>query len=273
MCRVMTFAFFAASSLVASGAAGARDCVAVVEAHAGDCVECLGTVTLLKDRGWDVQIVDLTAPTNAAEAAKRADERAAACRTLGATGRCLGWPEGDLYAEFEHSRALVKLFEEIKPTVIFTHWSLDANLDHAVTAGLVTKAALNAPSLKDRVQLVFFECPGSSRNFAPGAYVYMNQVRDRKDAVAKCFTGTPCGRAAKKFAGFGHPQLGTYPPRDVETPSTIRGLETWQPARQAEAFSTFDFFRWGGTPVGKARLPFYVELSQAPAADGKEASR
>ena len=124
-----------------------------VGAHPDD-VEfmCAGTLLLLRDAGFDVDIVTFTAgdcgsmeapPERIARVRRGEAERAAAL--LGATYGCLGELDCRIFLDASLLAKTVEQVRRSRPDVVFTHFPRDYMVDHELTSRLVRDALFCAP--------------------------------------------------------------------------------------------------------------------------------
>jgi LmbE family N-acetylglucosaminyl deacetylase len=150
---------------------------------------CAGVLSLYADRGHAVTILYLTRGERGIrgasldEAAKiRTAEAEAACRIIGAKPMFFGQIDGATEVNKGHVDAMERIFAEVKPDVVFTHWPVDRHIDHQV-AGLLAQRAWLAGGCK--AALLFFEVNtgAQSRLFHPTTYVDVSKVLARKKAA------------------------------------------------------------------------------------------
>lgn len=123
--------------------------VLAVMAHPDD-VEMMASGTLfhLKDAGWDVGIISMTAgDCGSAEVGKeeiartRVGEARDAADYLGAWYRCGGFQDMEIFANARGVRKLTELFREFDPSVVITHPATDYIPDHEETCRLARSAS------------------------------------------------------------------------------------------------------------------------------------
>ncbi len=125
---------------------------ACVFAHQDDEMRCVGTLLRLREADHEIAFVTLTAgdkglPFQEAHgsmnaAAIRDAEMHAVATRFEAAYICLGREDGFLFDSAELRRDVIGTFRQLRPDVIFTHWTKDYNDDHQVTAKVTTDAAL-----------------------------------------------------------------------------------------------------------------------------------
>lgn len=114
---------------------------------------CAGTLArLVRERGWEAHLATMTpgdcgsaelGPEEIAEI--RRAEGAAAAKLLGGTYHCL--EERDLLVCYNAPtlEKVVRLFREVRPSIVITHSPSDYMLDHEMTSVLARAAAFGAP--------------------------------------------------------------------------------------------------------------------------------
>ncbi|MCD4770586.1 MAG: PIG-L family deacetylase [Bacteroidales bacterium] len=108
-----------------------------------------GALKLLKDKGYKIVIVTLTAgqmggcSTTMEETARiREEEARKAATVLDAEYYCLGGIDGFLFDTMELRLKVISLMRKTKAGVVFTHLPNDYHPDHRVTANIVESAAM-----------------------------------------------------------------------------------------------------------------------------------
>ena len=150
-----------------------------------------------------------------------------ACRILGADDvwRCT-YPDNqmDHFPLLRVVKDIEPHIDRVKPTIIYTHWHGDLNIDHQVVSRAVITACRPLPG--STVKCIFMgECPSSTEwgtGFAPNWFEDVRETFDTKLAAMACYTT----------------ELRDYPhPRSIEA---IRSLAQWRGASAgvllAEAF-------------------------------------
>lgn len=90
----------------------------------------------------------------------------------------------DTIPQLEIVTALEKVIFDIKPEILYTHYSDDMNSDHRIVYNATTVwcRPSKAPFLK---KVLFYEIFGSTRNFNPNYYVPISSVINKKlDALS-----------------------------------------------------------------------------------------
>ena len=88
--------------------------VVIVVAHPGELAGCVGTAVQLRQKGYDLHVVDLTNGADGEKPGVCVEEERRACAALGATLHFLGRTKGDVFADIGFCMEIAKLFEEIK---------------------------------------------------------------------------------------------------------------------------------------------------------------
>jgi LmbE family N-acetylglucosaminyl deacetylase len=114
---------------------------------------CAGTMArLVQEHGWEAHLATMTpgdcgsADLDPEEISRvRRGEGAASAALLGGTYHCL--EEGDLLVFYNETalEKVVRLFREVRPSIVITHSPADYMLDHEMTSVLARAAAFGAP--------------------------------------------------------------------------------------------------------------------------------
>ncbi|MCS7223290.1 MAG: PIG-L family deacetylase [Armatimonadetes bacterium] len=216
-----------------------KQVLVAVGAHTAD-MEFSAGATLLKHRkaGWDVHIVHLTlgekghktlSPLEYGLQKKREAEEAAAI--LGAVPHFLPFKDGELTVRDEIARHLARLFRDLRPTVIITHWKDSIHTDHTACYHITRRArffATNPHFELDQTlpigytRLFYAENWEDHQNFLPYVYVDITDVFDDWKKAFSCFA---IGRGE-----------GTFPYWDwYQSQTRIRGIEVGVSYAQAFA--------------------------------------
>jgi LmbE family N-acetylglucosaminyl deacetylase len=210
--------------------------VVCVGAHPGDPeFGCGGTMARYSDAGHNVTFLYLTRgeagdPTKTYEqsAALRTKEAEEACRALKVTPKFAGQIDGNTVVSNEKNEQMLKLLQELQPHIVFTHWPVDAHMDHQAS-GLLTLTAW--VRMKKKFDLYFYEVNSGSETmgFSPTDYVDITSVQQKKHE-----------------AMFAHKTQDPQTTYDTffKAMETFRGLEAG--VKAAEAFIHFN---------GENRLP------------------
>lgn len=215
--------------------ASKKPVILFVGAHPDD-TECFGgTAFLLRDR-YDLHVVDLTRGENGLGLAGRKDgstgrirtaEEERACAFLGATLHFLHDVNGAAEATRASVDELVRLFAELKPVAVLTHWPVDEHPDHVQCAAVVGHAFRISGHKAERY---FFEAStGQTANWRPLYSVDISAVMPQKlELIAMYACQNPNGSLVA----------------ENESRAARRGGERSPSVKFAEAFETFD-----GSPV------------------------
>lgn len=121
-------------------------------AHPDDAeILVAGTLFHLKDRGWELGIVTMTAGDCGSSTGSREEisrtrlaEAAAAAQYLGAQYECAGFSDNEIFAGASSLRRSVELLRQFDPDVVITHSPVDYMFDHEETSRLARAAAFAA---------------------------------------------------------------------------------------------------------------------------------
>lgn len=122
-----------------------------IGAHPDDVEIGMGaTVAGMTRAGQRVAIVDLTngEPTPHGTPEVRAEEAGVAAQALGVERRCLQMPNRYLMDTVENRNALAEVFREMRPTVVFAPYPMDAHPDHVAAAAIALGARFYAKFTK-----------------------------------------------------------------------------------------------------------------------------
>lgn len=126
--------------------------IVAIHAHPDDTEAfCSGTLALLKNAGFQITIVTMTAGglgsvnTNEEETiALRTKEAAKAAAAIGADYYCLGGRDGYLFDTEELRVAVTSIVRKVKAGIVFTHLPYDYHADHRATANIVEAGTMTA---------------------------------------------------------------------------------------------------------------------------------
>jgi N-acetylglucosamine malate deacetylase 1 len=126
--------------------------VVSVHAHPDDTEAwCAGTLKLLKDHGYKIVIVTLTAggmggigSTEDKTIAIRREEARKAAAVLDAEYICLGGRDGYLFDTVDLRLDITRIIREYKAGIVMTHLPMDYHTDHRTTCNIVEAAAMVA---------------------------------------------------------------------------------------------------------------------------------
>src|SRR5208283_651424 len=155
----------------------------VVMAHPDDAEMLVGgTLFHLKDRGWELGIVTMTAgDCGSATMGKeeitrvRRAEAQAAADYLGAWYVCADLMDVEVIFNVENLRRVVEVMRQFDPDVVMTHSPVDYMLDHEETSRLVRGAAfaLAVPNYETR------QNPSAPRGRATPALYYADATEGK----------------------------------------------------------------------------------------------
>ena len=158
-----------------------------IGAHPDDNESCAGgTMILLRNQGCEVVSVYLTSGERGIQGATldeaatiRRKELAEACQVMGVTYRLMTQIDGQAEVNAERYQEMLRLIEEEKPDVVFTHWPIDSHRDHRVCSILVFDAWRLSGKNFD---LYYYEAETGmqSKNFIPEEYVDITPVAEQK---------------------------------------------------------------------------------------------
>ena len=164
-----------------------------IGAHPDDNESCAGgTMILLRNQGCQVVSVYLTSGERGIQGATldeaatiRRKELAEACQVMGVTYRLMTQIDGQAEVNAERYQEMLRLIEEEKPDVVFTHWPIDSHRDHRVCSILVFDAWRLSGKNFD---LYYYEAETGmqSKNFIPEEYVDISPVVDQKHQAVLC---------------------------------------------------------------------------------------
>ena len=177
--------------------------IVAVMAHQDDELMCLGTMLKMQKSGHNLVFICLT--DGAAGMAHMPDmpfEEAAKIREaemknlaaeIDAQYICLNRPDEYLYDTADLRLELIEAIRAVKADVIFTHNTVDYNVDHMTVCLLVRQCAMQAalPIQKTKSAAllsspaVFMTEPSGGFEFEPSHWVDISDVMDEKMRLAK----------------------------------------------------------------------------------------
>lgn len=169
-----------------------NEVVLVVVAHSDDEVlGCGGTMLRHIARGDEVHVIFLTNGVGARGSDVGANARSAACdkvmSTAGVTSfRQFDYPDNQLdkIALLEIVKVVEDAISSLRPTIIYTHFQGDLNIDHRICSSAVSTACRPLPET-GHIQIFAFEVPSSTEwsntsNFNPTHFVNIEKFLDAK---------------------------------------------------------------------------------------------
>jgi LmbE family N-acetylglucosaminyl deacetylase len=235
--------------------------ILAVHAHPDD-LELLagGTLALLAARGCAVAMVTATAGEGgSAEFAPeetgriRQAEAAAAAALIGATYRCLGFPDLGVFNDDASRRAVTELLREARPDIVITGSPVDYHPDHEAVSQLVRDACFGAPVMNYRT--------GPSRALDVIPHLYFTDAiggRDRSGAWLKPDFAVDVGTtfAAKRAMLAEHRSQAAWVAKQHGVTDQLGDLERWTrrvardlPADYAEGFRQYRHEPYPKTPA------------------------
>ena len=169
-----------------------KQIILVVAAHSDDEVlGCGGTLLKHVARGDEVHVIFLTNGVGARGSDDGANARSMACEKVMkkicvASYQQLDYPDNQLdrIALLEIVKVVEESIRKINPTIIYTHFEGDLNIDHRICSSAVSTACRPQPST-DHVQIFAFEVASSTEwatrdNFNPSHFVNIDDFLDEK---------------------------------------------------------------------------------------------
>jgi len=123
-----------------------------VFAHPDDAeIVCTGTLSLLKEAGWDVHIATLAPGDKGTAEYSREDisrirtaEAAEAAKLFDATYHCLDFEDVYIMYDRESVNKTASLIRKVRPSLVFTHNPSDYMVDHETCSKLIQTACFSA---------------------------------------------------------------------------------------------------------------------------------
>ena len=117
-------------------------------AHPDDAeIVCSGTLSLLKNAGWEIHIASMAPGDKGTAEYSREDisrirraESAEAAKVLGASYHCFEFEDVYIMYDRESINRTTSLMRNIKPSLVFTHSPVDYMVDHETTSKIVQTA-------------------------------------------------------------------------------------------------------------------------------------
>jgi LmbE family N-acetylglucosaminyl deacetylase len=168
-------------------AATAKLNIVCIGAHPGDPeFGCGGTMAKYAEAGHNVTFLYLTrgeagdpSKSYAESASLRTKEAETACKALNVTPQFVGQIDGNTIVSNQKNAELLKILQSLRPDVVYTHWPIDAHMDHQV-AGLL--ALTSWVKMNKPFDLYFYEVNTGSETMAfnPDSYVDITKQHDKK---------------------------------------------------------------------------------------------
>jgi N-acetylglucosamine malate deacetylase 1 len=163
--------------------------ILVVAAHPDDEVlGCGATIARHAENGDEVSVLIFGqggAGRPAGAPKKLADAAVQAAKILGVKRlKALAYPDQllETYPILDLIRAIETFAVDIRPEVVYTHWSADMNRDHRVVheACVIAFRTLPGSSVK---KLLFFEVPDTQGAFVPDYFVPVENMKKKLEAI------------------------------------------------------------------------------------------
>jgi LmbE family N-acetylglucosaminyl deacetylase len=115
----------------------------------------------------------------------RTTEALNACAILGAKAIFAGEIDGNTVVNKESISKMQLLIDELKPSIVFTHWPIDSHPDHQAASLLTIQSLFRT---KDKFELYFFEvCAGEQTiTFNPTDYIDISATQELKRKAVYC---------------------------------------------------------------------------------------
>lgn len=177
--------------------------VVSVMAHQDDELMCLGTMLKMKRRGDRLHFICLTrgetgmvhCPEMSVEEAAeyRRKEMSALVEAVGGSYLCLGYEDEFLYDTKQVRIDLINALRKTQADVVFTHNTVDYNLDHMTVSSLVRQCAMQMPFPMIKTQspptaatpAIFLVEPSVGFEFEPSHWVDIDEVIEEKKRLAE----------------------------------------------------------------------------------------
>ena len=160
-------------------------------AHPDDIIGCAGLVLLARER-FNCHLVDFTSGEHLREgvpygelADRRKKEESAACAIAGITPHFMGIPQTEAFADRDKCEEFARIFQELSPKAIFTHYPVDIHPDHVMTAAVAMKTR---HLIDHNCELYFFEETFQTKSFLPAYTIDITPVMKEKLAMIDCYT-------------------------------------------------------------------------------------
>jgi len=184
--------------------------ILVVAAHPDDEVlGCGGTISRHVDNGDEVHVVFMSDGVSSREIKEYDDEiqyrKESAVSSSGILGVesviFLGFPDNrmDTLAMLDIVKQLEEVFNNIKPSVVYTHFYGDLNIDHRITYQAVMTVCRPLPGQTVK-EIYIFEIPSSTgwlsqsqeSTFCPNRFIDISNMIDRKMKALNAYKKEMC---------------------------------------------------------------------------------
>jgi N-acetylglucosamine malate deacetylase 1 len=164
-----------------------KESVLAIFAHPDDAeLVCFGTLSLLAERGYDINIYNLSDGKGSISSSThlRAVEAKCAAEVIGADLRVGPFHDGYIQVNRDVCAAVGRELELCRPAIVITHYpEKQDHQDHEATGRTVTIMANRSSCVRAILQA---EPPLTSNRFSPNLYVDVSRHMDRKlEAIQK----------------------------------------------------------------------------------------
>ena len=173
--------------------------VLVVCAHADDEVLMAGgSIAKHTSSGDDVHILIIadgvssrTGTFDRNEFNARLAMASKASDVLGCNGEVLDLPDNklDTVPALDIIKKIEAVMEKVKPTIVYTHWPKDMNIDHRIVSECTQIACRPAPGCTVK-QILFGEVPSSTEwagGFCPNHFINITDTLSKKFEALACY--------------------------------------------------------------------------------------
>lgn len=176
-------------------------------AHPDDCeFMCAGTLVLLKNKGWRVQIATMTPGDKGSNELSRKDiselrkkEASRSAMMIEGYYNCLGFEDLFIFYDRNTICKTTKLIREIKPDIVFTASPCDYMVDHEITSQIVQTACFSCGITNleldkepfEPVPYLYYCDPFDGRDkfgnmIVPSVYVDITETMPFKETMLSC---------------------------------------------------------------------------------------
>lgn len=180
-----------------------KERILVIAAHPDDeALGCIGTLYRHIEKGDSVSIMLMTDGVSSRgsvrekDYATRKDGFSKATKIFPYTKtRQLNFPDNamDTVPFLDIAKKIESFIEEVSPTIVYTHYAEDLNIDHRLTYQAVMTACRPTPG--QCVKAIFSfevlsstEWSASSKTFSPNYYVKIDDFLDKKMSYIDCYS-------------------------------------------------------------------------------------